>query len=518
MRFCGLVLFMAFLFMGCSTDDFAGSWEPFEGRVDGVSQKGPFLVGSSVVLQELEGNSLDQTGKSFRGMVVNDNGDFSIENVSLESPYALLEVRGYFRNEVTGEKSNGMIFMKALADVSGNSRVNINLLTHLEYERVQTLFEKKKMSIAAAKRKADHEIFKAFFADLTNVNVEQLNIFGDSEADAVLLAANILLLGNESESGFMDNFVKLGMDLADNGVWNDSALMIKIADKACEVDVFGGLAKIRQNIESWGVAERVPAFEPYVKRFWSKVYGLGKCDASNIGAVKKNALLDYSKYWDSWFKCTENGWSAYPAEEDFYVDSRNGRAYRMVIMAGNTWMAANLDYAVGDSVVAVKNVRDSSVYKNRCLRQNAYAIGFGGVCYGECASFRDSCNVGWGYTWSEAQSICPEGWHLPTRAEAERLLNFVGGAAGATSVLGSEFGDCSVDVYGAHKSEDVYGFSLRGVEFDATKYCSAATEAHLWIADSSKKGPTRWSFDRRNAYFDSDDGNEFWPVRCVKNK
>ena len=52
----------------------------------------------------------------------------------------------------------------------------------------------------------------------------------------------------------------------------------------------------------------------------------------------------------------------------------------------------------------------------------------------------------------------------------------------------------------------------------ACKQKISATEAHLWIADSSKKGPTRWSFDRRNAYFDSDDGNEFWPVRCVKNK
>ena len=109
---------LGMLFVACSSENVSGGNEAVDGMINGVSQKGPFLEGSSVTMQELDGNSLAQTGKSFKGKVVNDRGDFSIENVALDHPYVLLEVNGYYRNEVTGKKSNGSIFMKALADVS----------------------------------------------------------------------------------------------------------------------------------------------------------------------------------------------------------------------------------------------------------------------------------------------------------------------------------------------------------------------------------------------------------------
>jgi len=306
---------LGILLWGCSSENVSGGNETFEGRVNGVSQKGPFLEGSSVVMQELDGNSLAQTGKSFRGKVINDKGDFSIENVSLDYPYALLEVNGYYRNEVTGKKSNGSIFMKALADVSGQSKVNINLLTHLEYERVQNLMNQNKMSIEEAKRQADREIFSAFYADVDYDKVEYLSIFGNGEGDAALLAINILLLGEESEASFMERFASMGQDLATDGVWNDSLLKIKIADFACQANLSGMLAKIRENIESWKIAD-VPAFESYVNSFWVNQYGLGKCDASNIGMRKRyTGGSDKSIFHNSAFKCSENGWVPYSTNE-----------------------------------------------------------------------------------------------------------------------------------------------------------------------------------------------------------
>ena len=89
-----LILLVGTLFWACSSESASGGNEPFEGSINGVSQKGPFLEGSSVVMQELEGKSLAQTGKSFRGKVINDRGDFSIENIALDYPYVLLEVNG----------------------------------------------------------------------------------------------------------------------------------------------------------------------------------------------------------------------------------------------------------------------------------------------------------------------------------------------------------------------------------------------------------------------------------------
>ena len=662
------------LFVACSTDGSSGVQKSFEGNIEGVSQKGPVLIGSSVTLQELNGKSLLQTGKSFKGLVLNDRGEFSIENVSLESPYVLLEVNGYFRNEVTGKKSNGAVFMKALADVEGTSQVNINLLTHLEFERVQVLMEQKNLSVAEAKSEADREIFAAFYEDGDYDNVERLNIFGSGEGDAALLAINILLLGNDSEADFMERFAKLGEDLAADGVWNDSLLKAKVADLACEMSVAGLLPKIRANVAAWGIGD-VPAFEPYVTRFWEDLYGLGKCDASNVGLGKK---VNYaaSRFDGLEFTCSERGnWEAnvdgrlvecdtcrtvrdsrdghvyrivniggvdwmgedlrydngsiecfrddcetfgylytgdflsacpdgwrVPTHKDFYrllentsadgfanllaktgwnattgaldenahywsstyrdlssyvslhayewlalshkdslkvqldfakasssyelsqmtqgalvrcvadvpesssamspsdvikgtfVDSRDEKTYRTVTLGNQVWFAENLNYDLGDTV------------ETACLHRSRPIFSCAGGNNPSC--YDTTCNVGRGYSWSDAQDVCPEGWRMPGRTDVEQLLEAVGGAADATLVLGIDFRESTND----------YGFSVLGTSYDVGKYHSYAVAADFWTADSSSEGPVRWEFDAYDASLVPSDGANLSPVRCMKDR
>jgi hypothetical protein len=49
-------------------------------EVSGVSQKGPFLSGSRVLIREMEdGRTLTQTGNSFNGKILNDKGEFKIK-------------------------------------------------------------------------------------------------------------------------------------------------------------------------------------------------------------------------------------------------------------------------------------------------------------------------------------------------------------------------------------------------------------------------------------------------------
>ena len=72
-------------------------------EITGVSQKGPFLLGSSVTIQELDGDSLNQTGKSFKASVKSKSGDFAVNVEDLVSQYVLLEIKGYYYNEVTDE-------------------------------------------------------------------------------------------------------------------------------------------------------------------------------------------------------------------------------------------------------------------------------------------------------------------------------------------------------------------------------------------------------------------------------
>jgi hypothetical protein len=87
---------------GGSSDD-VGIVAIKDKEVAGVSQKGPFVRGSSVTVQELDGATLKQTGKSFKGTIKSDKGDFVINNVSLASQYAIVEVTGYYHSELAND-------------------------------------------------------------------------------------------------------------------------------------------------------------------------------------------------------------------------------------------------------------------------------------------------------------------------------------------------------------------------------------------------------------------------------
>ena len=257
--------------------------------ISGVSQKGPFVNGSSVTVQEVDGKTLAQTGKSFKGKISNDKGEFSISSVTLASQYALLEANGYFQNEYTGKKSNGTITLNALADLSDRKNVNINLLTHLEYERALYLVGQG-LSVSAAKKQAETEVFAAFGIKGDFASSEDLNIFSEGDGNAALLAISVIMLGKRSEAELTELLTNFATDIEKDGKWDDSALMAKIADDVAEYDLKGGkaLSAIRKNIEAWKMGD-VPSFEKYVRDFWNATYGIGKCakdKEGNVVAVK----------------------------------------------------------------------------------------------------------------------------------------------------------------------------------------------------------------------------------------
>ena len=258
-------------------------------QVSGVTQKGPFLTGSKVLVREMEdGRTLTQTGNSFNGKILNDNGEFRINARMLVSQYVMLEATGYYRNEVTGKNSKSEITLFAITDVNDRNVVNVNLLTHLEYERVIYLVTQKKMKVRAAKKQAQKEIFALIGVDATDFsNSEDLNIAGSSDADAALLAFSIILQGDRSESELSELLTKISTDMEKDGTWDDSTTRMELANWALSIDdakfrSWGDSAriqKIRKNVENWGLSEYVPWFERYVAMFWNKEYGLGECSS-----------------------------------------------------------------------------------------------------------------------------------------------------------------------------------------------------------------------------------------------
>ena len=313
----------ALLFSACGDDskNAGGSVEDQEiiaisdKTVTGVSQKGPFVNGSSVTVQELNGETLAQTGLGFEGKIKNDMGEFSVKVNKLESQYALLKANGFYRNEVTGEKSKSQVTLYALTDLSKRDEVNVNLLTHLAYERSLYLAtEEDDVSVAEAKKQAETEVLKSFEIEGEFGDAEDLNIFGESDQSAALLAVSVLMQGNLSEGDVSERLANYAADIESDGVWNDTKTATQIADWAITQSMSGGLALIRNNIAGWNLSTGVPAFEKYVDNFWWQNYGLGTCDKEREGEVKKNQNAG-SINADKYFICRSNLWYVATAVE-----------------------------------------------------------------------------------------------------------------------------------------------------------------------------------------------------------
>lgn len=284
--------------------------------VAGVSQKGPFLSGSTVQLYELDAD-LAQTGNNFVGKILSDKGDFSFNKIRLKSDYVYLAATGYFRNEFTGKSSVGTITLNALSDLTDRDHVNINLLTHLESDRAFKLASEG-YPVTKAKAKAKKEILKAFHIDNDAQDFEDMNIFEADDNGAILLAMSLLLLRDLSEGELQAEIAEISDDISLDGVWDDSLQKAILADFAFDMDA----ASIRSNIEAWNFGN-VPHFEKYVKRFWWFVYELGICDAEKEGSVAKveNTL---SKNYGRSFQCVQENWVDY-----WLWDAANGNKILM---------------------------------------------------------------------------------------------------------------------------------------------------------------------------------------------
>lgn len=286
--------------------------------VSGVSQKGPFVNGSSVTVQELDGETLAQTGNSYEGKIKNDMGEFSVKVTKLASQYALLKANGFYRNEVSGEKSKSQVTLYALTDLSNRNEVNVNLLTHLEYERSLYLVSADSMSVTDAKKQAEKEVLASFGIDGIFANSEDLSIFGKGDENAALLAISILMQGDLSEADFSERLADYAADIETDGKWDDAKTATEIADWGAAKSLGQSLSYIRTKITDWGLSAEVPAFEKYVDNYWWRNYGLGTCEEKRDGEIKKNEN-SLSRNYSAYFMCENGAWRvASDTEYDTY--------------------------------------------------------------------------------------------------------------------------------------------------------------------------------------------------------
>lgn len=276
--------------------------------ITGLAQKGPFKSGSTVDIFELEldGKTFAQTGKSFMGKVSNDSGAFKIPNVSLKSQYALLRVTGYFSSEINGESVHATL--TAVTDLSKRENVNVNILTHLEYDRVLYLLGKG-MNFTAAKKQAEREVLAAFGIEGKFKNSEDLDVFGDSDADAALVAISKLLLAGKKENSNRDEedlsglLADIATDIEEDGEWKDHSGTNKndIANRvkeSCE-------CSIGESCYDYSMIEK---YMCHFRTSWRSHSRAGRyCMSNNNQSFSRNDFR-IDKIWNIFYFCRDGVW------------------------------------------------------------------------------------------------------------------------------------------------------------------------------------------------------------------
>ena len=534
-----LILFLtALLFIGCSSsDDVAGGTSIDKGivaleqwKVEGVSQKGPFITGSTVNVLELGGNTLLQTGKIFKSSIKSDKGDFTVSGTALVSQYALLEVNGYYRNEVSGKKSSSPLTLNAIVDLSDREKANVNLLTHLEYERVKHLVSDGK-SVSEAKAQAEREILSTMAMSESEDAFEDLNIFESGEENAKLLAISILLQGDEDIAEFTERLGKFAMELAQSGSWNDSVTKTTIADWACEREQRNMYGAIRENILKWGITDSLPDFEKYANLFWADNYGLGKCSDANKGDTAQNTNSLSARHGEL-FVCNNGKWVSVDKKGTNYMgifgtmtDERDGQTYKTVEIGEQVWMAENLNYNYHTEIT------QSLCYQNNEENCDKYGRLYTFAAAVDSAGLFSDGGLGCGNTRSacsnlkeSSRGVCPEGWHLPSKKEWEQLFSAVGGEVLAITALRTADG-IGTDDYGFNiiKSGAYFDgfYDLEGNHCDAYFWTSTNYDEDINVAYGEGLSYVIFElFDEENSlsapwFQNSDDYKEAMSVRCV---
>lgn len=264
-KFFYLSSIFAFLLSSCSKDhDFKEDFKPTTYNVSGKVEKGPFVSGSTITIQPMDG-TLQVLGSLYSSSIIDDLGNFSFGSKLFEAPYAELTVNGCFFDEVKGKSTSSALNLRALVDLSDGTTVNVNILTHLKYQRIQKLVADG-MKFKKANIQAQKELFTAFgLQKYAGKDASTFSISGGTDESAALIAISSLLLVDKSEAAVTEYLTKLCREFGEKGTFEKSTRQQINEDKK---SILNKLPSIRDNIiehyESLGLNVEVKNLEQFI--------------------------------------------------------------------------------------------------------------------------------------------------------------------------------------------------------------------------------------------------------------
>jgi hypothetical protein len=256
--------------------------------LQGQAQKGPFNNGTAMNIAELT-NTLSPTGRNFSSAISDNTGRFSVANVQLESPYVELRANGFYYNEVSGNASDAQLTLFALSDLTNKSSVNVNIISHLEKNRIINLMSgDNPKTFVQAKVQALTEVLTIFDFDATGVSSsELLDITQTGDGNAKLLAISAILQGNQSVAEMSELLANISTDIASDGILDNEGLKQKLKENTSSLNVSDIRTNLEARLTQLGINGTIPDFESQVEHF------LKRPSADDISTVTdQNQALD----------------------------------------------------------------------------------------------------------------------------------------------------------------------------------------------------------------------------------
>lgn len=264
--------------------------------VEGAVQKGPFIIGSSVTINNLS-NEGENTDATIITSTTDDLGSFSFSTST--AGLVQLSSTGYYRNEITGELSQGTLTLRSIYNVTvdDEQQAYINLLTHITNNRILNIIKNEGGAFDTSVEQAETEFLISFGGVVENSgesDFSALSIFENrtTNSSAYLLAISSILyqyslqeaINNstnpDAELSLLIN--QLESDFADDGSIDNSTLLESLRNVIPQINP----TQVTANINSWidGEVEYVSAdINEYLDTDLDGVFNISDLDSDNDG-------------------------------------------------------------------------------------------------------------------------------------------------------------------------------------------------------------------------------------------